>query len=201
MEGIMKRVHFLALLGAAAGVALLGRAPGVSQGLSALREKALAEPFRGVTTDGTVVPNLFAVRSTGVSTAPVKLAAERFLESLTDEQRKKTAYPVADIEWRKWDNVHRAPREGVRFEVMSETQKETAFGLLHASLSARGLEKTRNVMRLNGHLAELVNKPGEYGEGLYHLAVMGKPSLEEPWGGSSTGTIWSSTTSSWEIRS
>jgi hypothetical protein len=37
-------------------------------------------------------------------------------------------------------------------------------------------------MRLNGHLAELVNRPGEYGEWLYHLTVMGVPSDTQPWG-------------------
>jgi hypothetical protein len=87
-----------------------------------------------------------------------------------------------DVEWRKWDNVHRAPREGVRIGEMTDAQREAAFALLGASLSARGLEKTRNVMRLNEHLAELVRKPEEYGEGLYYLTVMGEPSLTEPWG-------------------
>jgi hypothetical protein len=179
VEAIMTKK---ALIGFAAGFALLGRIPAVSQGLSQLRATALAEPFQGVTTDGTVVENLFAVRSTGVSTEPVKLAAERFLAVLTNEQREKAEYPADDIEWRKWDNVHRAPREGVRFGEMTEPQREKAFALLQASLSARGLEKTRNVMRLNEHLAELVKKPEEYGEGFYYLTVMGEPSLEEPWG-------------------
>src|SRR5690606_2841372 len=39
----------------------------------------LAEPFRGVTTDGTVVPGLFPIRATGVTTEPVRIAAETFL--------------------------------------------------------------------------------------------------------------------------
>ena len=33
-------------------------------------EKALAEPFRGVTTDGKIVPALFSLQQTGVSTKP-----------------------------------------------------------------------------------------------------------------------------------
>jgi hypothetical protein len=39
-------------------------------------EKALAEPFRGVTTDGKVVPGLFSPQQTGVSTELVKDAAD-----------------------------------------------------------------------------------------------------------------------------
>jgi hypothetical protein len=37
-------------------------------------------------------------------------------------------------------------------------------------------------MRLNETLAELTKRFEEYGEGLYHLTVMGKPSDTEPWG-------------------
>ena len=46
-------------------------------------KKGLAEPFKGVTTDGTVKPGLFAIKSTGVSTEPVRKAADAFLASLT----------------------------------------------------------------------------------------------------------------------
>ncbi len=148
----------------------------------AQQQDPLAEPFKGLTTNGTVIPNLFPIRATGVSTAPVKAAAESFLAALTDEQRSKTAFPVDAAEWRKWYNVHGAARQGVNFKEMSEAQREHAYGLLRASLSAKGLEKSKAIMRLNAHLGELINKPEEYGEFLYHITVMGKPSATEPWG-------------------
>src|SRR5436309_10912747 len=64
--------------------------------------KGLAEPFKGITTNGTVQSGLFSIKSTGVSTAPVKKAAETFLAALTPEQRAKTTFAVDDPEWRKW---------------------------------------------------------------------------------------------------
>ena len=64
----------------------------------------LADPFRGITTDGRIEPGLFPIRSTGVSTAPVRRAAEAFLSALTGPQRAKTMFPVDDPEWRKWMN-------------------------------------------------------------------------------------------------
>jgi hypothetical protein len=146
------------------------------------RPDPLAEPFKGVTTEGTVVPGLFAVRSTGVTTAPVRAAAAAFLASLTPEQRAATTFPADDPEWRKWNNVHRYARQGVRFKDMTERQRADAFNLLKAGLSARGLEKSQNIMRLNETLAELTKRFDEYGEGLYHLTVMGAPSDTEPWG-------------------
>ena len=128
--------------------------------------RGLAEPFKGMTTDGTIVPGLFPIRSTGVSTEPVRKAAEAFLASLTPEQRAKTAFPVDDPEWRKWMNQHFYVRQGVSFKEMSEAQREAAFGLLRASLSAKGLQQSRDIMRLNHTLGELNNNNfEEYGEG------------------------------------
>jgi hypothetical protein len=53
---------------------------------------------------------------------------------------------------------------------------------MRAGLSAEGLQRSRDIMRLNGHLAVVLNNFTEYGEDLYHLTVMGTPSATEPWG-------------------
>jgi hypothetical protein len=140
------------------------------------------DPFKGVTIDGRVVTGLFPLRATGVSTKPVAAAATAFLLTLSGDQRASTTFAVDDSEWRKWNNVHRATRAGIAFKDMSEQQQARALGLLQASLSAKGLEKTRNVMRLNHTIAELTNNFTEYGEGLYFLVVFGEPSATEPWG-------------------
>jgi hypothetical protein len=145
--------------------------------------RGLAEPFRGVTADGQVVPGLFAVRATGVSTEPVRLAAAAFLAALTAEQRARTAFSVDDDEWRKWMNQHFYVRQGTAFKDMTDAQKDAALALLRAGLSARGLALTRDIMRLNTTLAEINGGNfAEYGEGLYSITVMGAPDPREPWG-------------------
>jgi hypothetical protein len=74
-------------------------------------------------------------------------------------------------------------RQGVSFEEMSDPQREAAFGLLSAALSARGLKQTRDIMRLNHTLGELSDNDFErFGEWRYYLTVMGTPSPKEPWG-------------------
>lgn len=140
------------------------------------------DPFKGITADGEIMPGIFSIRATGVSTKPVKDAADRFLAALAPKQKAKTMFAADADEWRRWNNVHRAAREGVSFKEMSEAQREAAYGLMRASLSARGLEQSRNIMRLNGHLAELRNNVEEYGEFLYWITIMGTPSDREPWG-------------------
>jgi hypothetical protein len=146
-------------------------------------ERGLAEPFKGITTDGKIVPDLFRLRSTGVSTEPVRKAAAQFLSSLSEQQRAKTTFPIDDPEWRKWMNQHFYVRQGVGFNEMSEAQCESAIGLVRASLSAKGLKLTRDIMKLNHTLGELNNNNfDEYGEWLYWITVMGTPSDKEPWG-------------------
>ena len=140
------------------------------------------ETFKGVTKDGSIEPGLFQVTATGVSTRPVREATQRFLQTLTAEQRAKTTYAVDDREWLLWNNVHRYARQGVAFKELSESQRESAFQMMRAGLSAKGFQKSRDTMKLNGYLAELVNNFEEYGEWLYHLTVMGQPSESQPWG-------------------
>lgn len=142
----------------------------------------LAQPFRGVTAAGTVEAGLFGTRSTGVSTDPVRRAALAFRASLSPSQRAETSYRVGDDEWRKWANQHFYIRQGVSFGEMTSAQRQAAVGLLQASLSAKGLRQSRDIMRLNTTLGELTRNPAEYGEGLYHLTMMGEPSATEPWG-------------------
>lgn len=145
--------------------------------------KGLAEPFKGITTDGHPIQGLFPIRSTGVSTEPVRKAAEALLASLTPEQRTKTMFPVDDPEWRKWMNQHFYVRQGVSFLEMTDAQRELGIGLIRAGLSAKGLKLTRDIMRLNHTLGELNNNNfEEYGEWRYYITVMGKPSATEPWG-------------------
>ncbi len=188
IPGLPRGIAVAALL-----VCILSPAPGQAQETdimerfrqrSAQAEAAgLAHPFVGVTTNGEVIPGLFPIRSTGVSTGPVRAAADSFLTVLTEEQRAKTVFAVDDPEWRKWMNQHFYVRQGTGFDEMTETQRDAAIGLLRASLSAKGLQLTRDIMRLNHTLGELNdNNFVEYGEWLYWITIMGEPSATEPWG-------------------
>jgi hypothetical protein len=62
-----------------------------------VESRGLAEPFNGITTDGTIVSDLFPMRATGVSTEPVRQVADAFLASLTPEPRAKMLFSVDDV--------------------------------------------------------------------------------------------------------
>ena len=106
----------LLALTAAFGPAAAQRGDELEQMRRAFSERndaALAEPYRGITS-GSAERNLFPIRATGVSTEPVRRAAQAFLAALTPEQRARTAYRVDDVEWRKWANQDIYLRQGVR---------------------------------------------------------------------------------------
>jgi hypothetical protein len=144
---------------------------------------AAAEPFKGITSDGKVIPGLFSVQKTGISTQSIRDAAEAFLGSLTPQQRNKTLFPVDTDQWRKWSNIHPTlMRHGTALFEMSNDQRDRAFALLSESLSRDGFEEALDIMHLNETVQEMTGRPDEYGEDLYWLSIMGAPSAAEPWG-------------------
>ncbi|MGH8527644.1 MAG: DUF3500 domain-containing protein, partial [Gammaproteobacteria bacterium] len=144
---------------------------------------AAAEPFMGISTDGTIIPGLFGIQKTGVSTQSIREAAASFLGSLSAEQRAKTLFPVDTDQWRKWSNIHPTlMRHGTPLFEMNDTQRDHAFALVRESLSTEGFEEALNVMHLNETVLEMTGRLSEYGEDLYWLSIMGKPSGTEPWG-------------------
>lgn len=149
---------------------------------SRMEEEGLAQPFKGITTNGTVVNNLFPIKSTGASTAEMIETAEAFLSTLSEDQRAKTLFSIDDPEWRKWMNQHFYVRQGVGFDEMSSAQREAAFDMIGSALSAKGLKLSKDIMKLNHTLGELKDNFSEYGEWLYWITIMGTPSADEPWG-------------------
>jgi hypothetical protein len=146
-------------------------------------EALIAEPFRGITADGAVTPDLFPIQATGVSTRPLLDAATAFLNSLHRSQRSRALFDVDSDAWRRWSNIHPfVMRHGVPLDELTATQRERALALLRESLSVGGFRTARDVMRLNEYVRVMTGSDAEYGEWLYWVSVMGTPSADAPWG-------------------
>ena len=146
-------------------------------------EGLIAEKFKGITSDGKVVPGLFRLQKTGVETNSIRNAAEAFLASLDPEARTKALFDIDSDAWRQWCNIHPfLLRHGVMLDEMSLEQRERALTILQASFSPQGFETARNVMKLNDTVREMTGKDEEYGQWLYWLSIIGTPSSSEPWG-------------------
>jgi hypothetical protein len=160
---------------------LVAAQPPAPPGFGERMRATLAEPFMGLFA-AQKIEGLFSIAPTGVSTAPVRAAAENLLAALDESERTRVLFAVDDSEWRNWANVHRFPRQGVALDEMTDAQREAVYVLLRAGLSSKGYDTSRDIMRLNYHLAELLDKFDEYGEYLYFVTIMGTPSATEPWG-------------------
>ena len=146
--------------------------------------RAMGEPFRGLVTSDGLVEGLYPLRQTGVSTAPVREAAEALLASFGTAELSRAHFAIEDPEWRDWSNVDVGifARRGISLEEMNEEQKAAAWNLLDASLSAAGVEKTRGIMRTEQTLFEINGEPIRYHEEKYYFTFMGIPSETGPWG-------------------
>jgi hypothetical protein len=151
-----------------------------SQGVA----ESLAQPFVGVATSAGKTQGLFPIVSTGISTEPLAKAAAAFLESLSSIHLAKVQFAIDDPEWRNWSNVDVGifPRYGLSLEEMDAGQKRAAWDLITKSLSAKGVENVRGIMKTEQRLLEINNEPIRYGEEKYYLTIMGIPDAEEPWG-------------------
>lgn len=149
-----------------------------------LQADAIQEAFEGITTDKGKETGLFPIRTTGVSTQPIKEAAEQFLKAMSLSQKERASYAIDDDEWRKWCNVDNGIyiRQGVSLKEMDSLQKSMAFNLMQTSLSAKGLTLSKDIMKTDQTLKELNNGSDAYDEELYWFTFMGTPSNTEPWG-------------------
>src|SRR5690606_12607511 len=111
------------------------------------------------------------------------IAATQLLGMLSDEQKRRAVFPVDSEQWRNWQNTEMLVEDfGLRLDEVSEPIRDGLLAVLQASLSAQGYETTRNVMKLNAFLGDLVGGPGVMGEWSFTFCMFGTPSTTEPWG-------------------
>jgi hypothetical protein len=143
----------------------------------------LAHDFRGLTSAGEIVPNLFRRAKSGLSLGPLVDAANAFAATLTDAQRQALSFGLDAKEWRMWHNMHpNLMRHGVSLFDLDDSARTAALALLRETLSAAGYENARGVMKINEYVAELTGQTSEFGEWYYFISFFGQPSESEPWG-------------------
>lgn len=157
--------------------------PRRTEGWRARQETLRSVPFRGITTDGKVQPDLFTLRDEGAPTLAVLEAVAGLLRVVSPEQITKIKHPIGSLERRRWVNeVPRFERFGMWLDEAPPAVRDATFNVLRASLSTGGYEQVRNIMRLNAFVGELVGSPIALGEFCYQFHIFGEPSPTEPWG-------------------
>lgn len=155
------------------GVAIAEDVTALQQARYAAEEALVTQPYKGITTDGNVVPGLFALDEGSEETAGIRRAATALLDSMTAEQRQAVRFDVDDVQWRRWSNMPHTIyyRRGVAMKDMTCEQRALVDALLGESLSAKGARQVRDIMRVD-----------IYEEGSFWLTILGSPEGGQPWG-------------------
>ena len=118
-------------------------------------------------------------------TEAIVLAANRFLDSLDEDQRQEATYRFTDNAQRaNWSNFPEGmvPRGGVKLGALSDTQRQGLDALLGELLSEYGLRNIAYQLEAEDMLVtgDLFGSM-KYGSEHFYAAFLGEPSTSEPW--------------------
>ena len=109
-------------------------------------------------------------------------AANRFLASLTPEQRAKATFAFDEAERQNWHFIP-IERKGLALREMTPAQKHLATALLSAGLSQQGYLKAETIMSLEDVLRTIEHGTGpERDPEKYYVSIFGQPSVDGTWG-------------------
>ncbi len=118
----------------------------------------------------------------------MRVACERFLETLGPDGRRKAVFDFWTSERQRWHYVPREmfDRKGLCLKEMNDKQRDAAFILLASGLSRTGFQKAKNIMVHESILGRLEKSMGfsrlVRDPELYFFTVFGEPSTKTPWG-------------------
>ena len=132
----------------------------------------------------------------GPSSTAMAAAANKFLESLTPEQKRQAVFAFDGDERTHWNFIPTEifPRNGLTVKQMNESQRKLAYELLQAGLSQRGYMTATQIMQLETVLAALETGPRTAVAQVlgrapfvrdperYFFSIFGTPSTRNTWG-------------------
>lgn len=115
------------------------------------------------------------------SLAKMREAALAFIATLDDAGRGRVLHPF-DAETREDFRYTPRDRDGMPLKEMTAAQVEASKSLLSSALSDKGALKVRQILILEGVLADLEKRPEYRDPAKYHFMIFGDPAKAGPWG-------------------
>lgn len=141
------------------------------------------EPYKGISTDGKIIPDLFPIQDEGMPIEEITDAANQLLLLLNENQKQTLSYHIDSPEWRTWSNPEfLLSDKGLRLEDVSPQIRDAILKVLQSTLSPEGYEKALSAMRINHFLGELCQCLSVCSELSYNFVLFGSPSTTQPWG-------------------
>jgi Protein of unknown function (DUF3500) len=130
-----------------------------------------------------VVCSSLAAATTQTATSRMVNAANTFLSTLDETQRKSVLFAFDDDNQRaRWSNLPTSmvSRGGVSLKEMNTTQRAAALAVVASALSPRGFEKVEQIMEGDEVLKTNEGNNPIFGKDLYYISILGKPSEKDP---------------------
>ncbi len=142
---------------------------------------------------GCVLAYFAATYAADRSPANMADAANKFLSTLTPEQKQTAMFAFDNVKERErfgFVPTEMHPRVGLTIEKMTEPQRQAAHNLLKSGLSQKGYMTTTTIMELESILNVIENPPGakprerplERNPLKYFVWVFGTPAAKGAWG-------------------
>jgi hypothetical protein len=120
-------------------------------------------------------------------------AADKFVASLTPEQKQQAVLPLEGEEPTRWHYIPNEmfPRKGLQLKDMTEAQRTLAHDLMKSGLSQRGFMTATSIMALEDVLRAIESAAGDPNAGgrrfarnplEYYFTVFGTPGSKGTWG-------------------
>ena len=130
-----------------------------------------------------ILLSLAAAAAQNVSSR-IAAAANAFLSTLDQKQRQSVQFAFDDAQQRtRWSNLptRMVRRAGLSMGELTPAQRSAALALVGSVLSKRGYEKVQQIMQADEQLKHNEHNNPMFGEDLYYISFLGKPSPAEPW--------------------
>ncbi|KAL2846679.1 hypothetical protein BJY01DRAFT_234487 [Aspergillus pseudoustus] len=145
-------------------------------------------PFKGVTTNGELLPNVYAYEDQGIDSGAIAEAAHEVFNLCKPGQIVALRQPLNSKTWRSWSNPEiYFSNYGLRLEELEEDLIDAILRVIQRTLSPEGYEKVTNARYVNHFLGDLCDAHGVMNEYSYNFQVFGEPSDETQWGWSIYG--------------
>lgn len=131
---------------------------------------------------------LFFGRDQAPAPSGVKItsAAQSFLKTLNDDQRRRCIFAYDSDERLNWHYIPR-PRKGIPLRDLEGDARKAAHALIRSSLSEAGYDQALNVMSLEEILyllegGDREKRRANRDPGKYYISIFGKPAMKGTWG-------------------
>jgi hypothetical protein len=117
--------------------------------------------------------------------ADMTAAADKFVQTLSDEQVRAVVLPYDTPQRTDWHYIPKPARKGLQIKDMNDSQRKAAFELLQSALSAVGYGKATKIMQLETILHELEKKRASgplRDPQRYFFTLFGRPAALGRWG-------------------